>query len=85
MIVADVMPHGAKTLDAVVSRLDQVVSVLHAFTVAAYLVAGVVFAVGVWLIVTDRRSRRQEAELTVRLMRHQPIDVQARHWLDQQP
>jgi hypothetical protein len=47
--------------------------------IASDIVAVVLFVVGCYLSSTARRRR---PDLTVGLLR--PIDVQARHWLDQQ-
>jgi hypothetical protein len=48
--------------------------------VTAYIVAGALFTVGMYQIASSRRRR---IDLTDRLMRYQPIEIQARHWLDQ--
>jgi hypothetical protein len=49
--------------------------------IVAYAISGVLFVIGVYLIATSRRRR---SDLTERLLRHQPIEVQARRWLDRQ-
>lgn len=47
-------------------------------------VAAVCFVSGAWLIATDGHRRHRSEPLADRLMRHQPIAVQAEVWLRQQ-
>jgi hypothetical protein len=48
----------------------------------AYICAGLVFAIGFYLIITGWRDR-DRMDLTERIWPHRPIADQARQWLDQ--
>jgi hypothetical protein len=50
---------------------------------AAYVVPAILFTIGVYLMATGQRYRRRRPDLANRLIRYQPVTVQAQHWLDQ--